>query len=140
MCYRKKYENWNINNLDYAISAKKKEYQYCFKDGKNNVINGGLGGDWGQVELNDDITCKFSCVGETKIDNRKKEEIVKKVPSYSEQNEEKSLDEDYSKKKINFSYNNKYNNIFNQNDKINKTTAQNDKKLQNEEEKGCNIF
>ena len=133
-------ETFIINNLDYAISTKKKEYQYCFKDGKNNVINWGLGGDWGQVELNDDITCKFSCVGETKIDNRKKEEIVKKVPSYSEQNEEKSLDEDYSKKKINFSYNNKYNNIFNQNDKINKTTEQNDKKLQNEEEKGCNIF
>ena len=130
-------ETFIINNLDYAILTKKKEYQYCFKDGKNNVINGGLGGDWGQIELKDEAGCKFSCIGGAKIDNRKKEEIVKKVPSFSEQFEEKSIAGDFSVKKISYSFNT---NISNQKDKKNISTAQINKNIQNEEEKGCNIF
>ena len=135
-------ETFIINNLDYAILTKKKEHQYCFKDGKNNVINGGLGGDWGQIELNDETSCKFSCVGGTKFDNRKKEEIVKKVPSYLEKSEEKSIGDDYSLKKISYTFNKNINNnnISNQNDKINKSTEQVDKTNQNEQEKGCDIF
>ena len=81
-------ETFITNNVEFAINAKKKEYQYCIKDGSKNVITGGIGGDWGQIGFGEGDSCGFSCIGSSpKIDTKKKEEIVKKVPSFLSQND-----------------------------------------------------
>ena len=141
-------ETFIINNIDYAISTKKKEFQHCFKEGKKNFINGELGGDWGQISLVNGSSCGFSCMGGgVKIDNRKKEEIVKQAPSFMDQSDDYYIQEDYSGKKYNsFNKNKDNNNISNQTDIINKTIVQNNdnkfnnKEAQNDEDKGCIIF
>ena len=139
-------ETFIINNIEYAILTKKKEFKNCFKDGKKNVIDGQLGGEWGQIDLNEGDLCGFSCFGGIKYDNKKKEEIIKKVPSFFEINEDKSLEEDHSGKRVNYSYNNNiYNNNINnqnQNIKINKssTLINNNKVKKEEEDNDCFIY
>ena len=97
-------ESFIINNLDYAICTKNKEFQYCFKNGKKNVISGGIGGNWGKVDLGKE-GCGFFCMGNEKFDLRKKEDIEKKVPkllndsNYEENFGEKSYSYDICKYK-----------------------------------------
>ena len=93
-------ETFIVSNINYAISIKKKEHKNCFKQGKNNTISGSLGGDWGEINLDKEVHCGFSCMPKSERNYKKKEEIFKKVPSYSSQNEEiKSLDESIQRKK-----------------------------------------
>ena len=80
-------ETFILNNAEYAISIKKKEYKNCFKDGKNNVVHGSFGGDWGKVDMYEQASC-FSCMPIQNFDSKKKEEIVKRVPSILNQTEE----------------------------------------------------
>jgi len=51
-----------MNNMDYAIFTKKKEYRNCFKEGKQCEINGTLGGNWGEINLDKSTSCGFSCM------------------------------------------------------------------------------
>ena len=131
-----------MNNVEYAISIRKKEFQYCFKDGKNNTIYGSMGGNWGRVDSSGEAIC-FSCMGGQKLDMKKKEEILKKVPSFINQSEESM--ENYIGKKINFSHNNNNNNT-NLSNRMNKSYAENEKKNNinkkpnKEEDDGCFIF
>lgn len=74
-------ESFIINNLEYAVSIKKKEFQHCFKSGKKNVINGSIGGEWGQFEIGKEGGC-FFCMGSEKFDFKKKEDIINKVPNF----------------------------------------------------------
>ena len=134
-------ETFIMNNVEYAISIRKKEFQYCFKDGKNNTIYGSMGGNWGRVDSSGEAIC-FSCMGGQKLDMKKKEEILKKVPSFINQSEESM--ENYMGKKINFSHNN--NNNTNLSNRMNKSYAENEKKNNinkkpnKEEDDGCFIF
>ena len=77
-------ETFIINNIDYAICTKKKEHQYCFKEGKQCVINGILGGTWGEINMNKSTSCGFSCMPKKDFSFKLKDEIVKKVPSMKE--------------------------------------------------------
>ena len=135
-------ETFIMNNVEYAISIRKKEFQYCFKDGKNNTIYGSMGGNWGRVDSSGEAIC-FSCMGGQKLDMKKKEEILKKVPSFINQSEESM--ENYIGKKINFSHNNNNNNT-NLSNRMNKSYAENEKKNSinkkpnKEEDDGCFIF
>ena len=138
-------ETFIINNLNYTISIKRKEYQHCFKQGNRNQINGSIGGDWGEINLNKRGNCGFSCLPKTEINYKKKQEIIKKVPSYSNQSEDdKSTDEDIKVKR-----GESYNDFrLKNNEKIYKrsTSASFNKKNKdknkniNEDDGGCNIF
>ena len=127
-------ESFIINNLEYAISIKKKEYQHCFKSGKKNVINGTIGGDWGQIEIGKEGGC-FFCMGSEKLDLKKKENIINKVPkSLNDSN----LEEDLGEEKHYSNGVNKGNNddkIQNNGDRKNE-----DKNKNNKESKDCYIF
>ena len=93
-------ETFIINNLNYAISIKRKEYQNCFKEGKKNLINGTMGGDWGEINLNKEVHCGFGCMPKSEINYKIKEEIIKNVPFYLNQsNDTKSVDEGLQKRK-----------------------------------------
>jgi len=107
-----------MNNIEYAISLKKKDFQHCFKEGNDNLICGSMGGDWGKIDSHGDAAC-FSCMGGSKINIKKKEEIEKKVPSCLNQSEESNkssitIDKNY------YNYNRA--------------------KTKNEEDNGCYIF
>ena len=80
-------ETFIINNIDYAINTKKKEYQYCFKEGKQCVINGILGGTWGEINMSKSTSCGFSCMPKKDLSFKLKDDIVKKVPSFNESEE-----------------------------------------------------
>ena len=110
-------ESFIMNNNEYAISIKKKEHQFCFKDGKNNMINGSIGGNWGKIHLFSNVTC-FSCIDRPKFDNKKKEEITKKIPSFINQSD-KSFDRG---RKTNYSYS------TSPSDRVNKSSYKNDKR------------
>ena len=98
-------ETFIINNLNYAISIKIKEYQNCFKQGKNNLINGSIGGDWGEIDLNKETHCGFGCMPKSELNIKKKEEIISKVPKYLNQSEDiRSIDE-ISKRRKDFPLN-----------------------------------
>ena len=137
-----------INNLDYAISIKKKEYQYCFKSGKKNVINGSIGGAWGQIDMGKE-GCGFFCMGKDKLDLSKKEDILNKVP--------KSLDEssfeDYGGKHYSYDLNKGNKNQLNKSrpgnksDNLGRSLAQSEKNKNvikniknNQDDKDCCIF
>ena len=93
-------ETFIINNLDYAISIKRKEYKNCFKEGKKNVIYGTMGGDWGEIDLNKEVHCGFGCTPKSEINYKIKEEIIKNVPIYLNQSiDNKSDDEGLQKRK-----------------------------------------
>ena len=91
-------ETFIINNLNYAISIKKKEHKNCFKQGKNNTISGSLGGDWGEINLDKEVHCGFACMPKSENNYKKKEEIFKKVPSYLDHDEIKSQDDGIQRK------------------------------------------
>ena len=79
-------ESFIVNNIDYAIFTKKKEYQNCFKEGKKCEISGSLGGNWGEINMNKVTSCGFSCMpnkGEN-LNFKLKEEIVKNVPKLND--------------------------------------------------------
>ena len=93
-------ETFIINNLNYAISIKVKEYKNCFKEGKKNLINGTLGGEWGEINLNKEVHCGFGCLPKSEINYKKKEEIIKKVPFYLNQSSDnRSIDEGLQRRK-----------------------------------------
>ena len=79
-------ESFIMNNMDYAIFTKKKEYRNCFKEGKKCEINGSLGGNWGEINLNKHASCGFSCMPNKggNINLKLKEEIAKNVPSLND--------------------------------------------------------
>ena len=128
-----------INNLEYAISIKKKEFQHCFKSGKNNVINGTIGGDWGQIGVGKEGGC-FFCLGSEKLDFKKKEDIISKVPkSLNDSN----LDEDLGEEKNYYNGINKGNNddkIDKNGDGKNEDKNTNKNIKNNKESKDCYIF
>ena len=64
-------ETFIISNLNYDISIKKKEHKNCFKQGKNNTISGSLGGDLGQINLNKEVHCGFSCMPKSERNYKK---------------------------------------------------------------------
>ena len=93
-------ETFIVNNLNYAISIKRKEYQNCFKEGKKNEINGTMGGDWGEIDLNKGIHCGFGCIPKSEINYKIKEEIIKNAPLYLNQSDDiRSIDEELQKRK-----------------------------------------
>ena len=98
-------ETFIINNLNYAISIKKKEYQNCFKQGKKNLINGSIGGEWGEINLNKETHCGFGCMPKSELNYKKKEEIIKKVPNYLNQSEDNRSIDETSKRRKEFSLN-----------------------------------
>ena len=65
-------ESFIMDNIDYAISITKKEYQFCFRendsDSKKNVINGRYGGDWGEIKKEKGMLCGLSCISNGKED------------------------------------------------------------------------
>ena len=137
------------NNLDYAISIKKKEYQYCFKSGKKNVISGAIGGVWGQIEMGKE-GCGFFCLGSEKMDLRKKEDILNKVPKSLD---ESSFEEDYGGKHYSYDLNKGKKNQLdksrpgNKSDNLDKSLAQSEKNKSiikniknNQDDKDCCIF
>ena len=143
-------ESFIINNLDYAISTKKKEYQDCFKSGKKNVISGAIGGNWGKIELGKEGGC-FFCMGSDKIDLRKKEDILNKVPSslndstFEEDLEEKHYSYDINRHKNN--NNLEKNGGRNKSENLEKSLAQSEKNKnviknikKNQDNKDCSIF
>ena len=139
-----------INNLEYAIAIKKKEYQHCFKSGKKNVISGTIGGDWGQIELGKE-GCGFFCMGSEKLDLRKKEDILNKVPNILN---DSSFEEDYGGKHYSYDINKYKNNNklekseeANKSDNFDKSLARSEKNKSitkniknNPENKDCSIF
>ena len=143
-------ESFIINNLEYAIAIKKKEYQHCFKSGKKNVISGAIGGDWGQIELGKE-GCGFFCMGSEKLDLRKKEDILNKVPNILN---DSSLEEDYGGKHYSYDVNKYKNNNklekseeANKSDNFDKSMARSEKNKNiikniknNQENKDCSIF
>ena len=93
-------ETFITNNINYAISIKKREYQNCFKEGKKNCIKGSIGGDWGEINLDKEAHCGFSCMPKVENNFKKKEEIIKMVPNYLNQSDDtRSIDEGFQRKK-----------------------------------------
>ena len=141
-------ETFILNNIEYAISIKKKEYKHCFKDGKNNVVQGSFGGDWGKVDIYKESSC-FSCMGIQNFDKKKKEEIIKRVPSIVNQTEE-SFNINFIRSRVNYSYTNINNKCNNSNisNKMNKSSipvnTNNNNYINNnevkEEDYGCLVF
>ena len=128
-------ESFILSNINYAISIKKKDFQHCFKEGKKNSINGSIGGDWGEIYLNKDMQCGFSCMPKSQINYKKKEEIVKKVPSYLNQSEDgRSISESYELRKRE-----PYKNIGN-NKKDTSPVKKFNREEFNDDEEGCYIF
>ena len=76
-------ESFIMDNIDYAISITKKEYQFCFRentsDSKKNVINGRYGGEWGEIKKEKGILCGLSCISNVKEDYKKKVYLENKV-------------------------------------------------------------
>ena len=68
-----------IDNMDYAINVNKKEFQYCFKESKiknkKNTINGNIGGEWGEIEIKDKISCTVGC-GSTKNSQKNRKKFI----------------------------------------------------------------
>ena len=139
-------ESFIINNLEYAISIKKKEFQHCFKSGKKNVINGSIGGEWGQFEMGKEGGC-FFCMGSEKFDFKKKEDIINKVPNFLN---ESSFEENFGGKNYSYDINNgKNNNKLEKNeggkscDNIDRNLAQSEKNKNiknNQENRDCYII
>lgn len=135
-------ESFIINNLDYAIYTKKNEFQYCFKNGKKNVISGGIGGDWGKIDVREG-GCGFFCMGAEKYDLSKKKDIEQKVPKLLN---ESSYEENFGGK--NYSYDIFYNkDKLEKNENIDKSLAKSEKNkniyknIKNKQEsKDCSIF
>ena len=132
-------ESFIINNLEYAVSIKKKEFQHCFKSGKKNVINGSIGGEWGQFEIGKEGGC-FFCMGSEKLDFKKKEDIINKVPNFLN---ESSFEENFGGK--NYSYD--INKGGKSCDDIDRSLAQNEKNKnviknikQENKDKDCCVF
>jgi hypothetical protein len=123
-------ESFIINNLEYAISIKKKEFQHCFKSGKKNVINGSIGGEWGQFEIGKEGGC-FFCMGSEKFDFKKKEDIINKVPNFIN---ESSFEENLGGKNYSYDTNKNKNNKLEKNeggkscDNIERSLTQSEKK------------
>ena len=137
-------ETFIINNLNYAISIKKKEYQNCFKQGKKNLINGSIGGDWGEINLNKESNCGFGCMPKSELNYKKKEEIIRKVPNYLNQSEDiRSIDET-SKRRKDFSLN-EFSSINSDRVYLKRPSAPGNKNKNNinndkDDEGGCIIF
>ena len=143
-------ESFIINNLENAISIKKKEYQHCFKSGKKNVISGAIGGNWGRIELGKDGCC-FFCMGSEKLDLRKKEDILSKVPKSLNDN---SFEEEFGEKHYSYDINKGKNNNKlekngegNRSDNFDRSLAQSEKNKNvikniknNQDNKDCCIF
>ena len=132
-------ESFIINNLDYAIYIKKKEFQYCFKNVKKNVISGGIGGNWGKIDISKE-GCGFFCIGTEKYDMRKKEDIENKVPKLLN---ESNSEENFGAKS--YSYDTcKYKDKMEKKEDFNKSLAQSDnnKNIHNNKNnnKDCIIF
>ncbi len=68
-----------IDNMDYAINVNKKEFQFCFKESKiknkKNTINGNIGGEWGEIEIKDKISCTVGC-GSTKNSQKNRKKFI----------------------------------------------------------------
>ena len=134
-------ETFIINNLNYAISIKRKEYQNCFKEGKKNIINGTMGGDWGEIDLNKEIHCGFGCMPKSEIDYKMKEEIIKNVPFYLNQSDDnRSIDEGLQKRKEQSFTDFNLNNIDKEVYKRIPSAPVNNNKKDIEDEGGCYIF
>ena len=142
-------ESFIINNLEYAISIKKKEFQHCFKSGKKNVINGSIGGEWGQFEIGKEGGC-FFCMGSEKFDFKKKEDIINKVPNFIN---ESSFEENLGGKNYSYDTNKNKNNKLEKNeggkncDNIERSLTQSEKNKNikknnknNQDNKDCCIF
>ena len=136
-------ETFIINNLNYAISIKKKEYQNCFKQGKKNLINGSIGGEWGEINLNKESHCGFGCMPKSELNYKQKEEIIRKVPNYLNQSEDNRSIDETNKRRKEFSLND-----FSSNNServymkrpsapVNKNNNNNNNK---DDERGCVIF
>ena len=95
-------ESFIIDNIDNAIFIKKKEYQKCFKEGKKCEINGTLGGNWGEINLNKDVSCGFSCMPKKNndINSKLKEEIVKIAPNLNDSDDNINDNISYNEIKI----------------------------------------
>ena len=95
-------ESFIIDNIDNAIFIKKKEYQKCFKEGKKCEINGTIGGNWGEINLNKDVSCGFSCMPKKNndINSKLKEEIVKKAPNLNDSDDNINDNISYNEIKI----------------------------------------
>lgn len=95
-------ESFILDNIDNAIYIKKKEYQKCFKEGKKCEINEKLGGDWGEINLNKDVSCGFSCMPKKNndINFKLKEEIVKTAPNLNDSDDNINDNISYNEIKI----------------------------------------
>ena len=133
-------ETFITNNINYAISIKKREFQNCFKEGKKNFIKGNLGGEWGEINLDKEVHCGFSCMPKVENNYKKKEEIIKMVPNYLNQyDESKSIDEGFQRRKEQPI--NDYNLNHSDRTYMKRNSAQNNKyNKDKEDEKGCYIY
>ena len=88
-------ESFIMDNIDYAISITKKEYQFCFRentsDSKKNVINGRYGGEWGEIKKEKGILCGLSCISNGKEDYKKKVYLENKVHSYIDNRDQNNI-------------------------------------------------
>jgi hypothetical protein len=67
------------DNFGYAIYTPKEEFRHWFKESKSrssNLINGNIGGEWGEVSLSSKVSCS-GCSTKTKIRRAPVEQIVK---------------------------------------------------------------
>ena len=104
-----------------------------------------MGGEWGEINLNKEVHCGFGCLPKSEINYKKKEEIIKKVPFYLNQNSDnRSIDEGLQRRKEqSFNYFN-----LNEVDKVYMKRAsapvngikEKDDKKDIEDEGGCYIF
>ena len=72
-CFIFSEESYIVDNISYAIYTPRKEFQYCFKESKDkkNIINGNLGGEWGEINANSKTPCNISCTSEASKKNKK---------------------------------------------------------------------
>ena len=81
-------DSYIMDNISYAIYLPKKEFQFCFRESKTknkkNTINGSIGGEWGEINLNSKTPCSISCTSEETKRNKKtqlEKEIDKMNPN-----------------------------------------------------------
>ena len=84
------------DNLEYAIHISNKDYRYAFRESNikehKNIIHGNLGGDWGEINLEEKTFCQSGCFGGNKNQKNKKDSIINDLEKRNDHNEPNNVD------------------------------------------------
>ena len=128
-------ECYIANNMGFAVYTAKREFASCFREskvkGKKNQITGTLGGEWGEINLNSQVTCNVSCKGSSGTHKDKKAKIESDIPNNNMVNTLNDIDVQI--KEVSFKERDSV-------DKIRKNSINYRNKDKKKKEENCDVF